>query len=58
VFLLWGRNDPFGSVETGRTGAEHVPDAEFHEVGTGHLPWLDEPKTCGDLLRDFLDRRG
>lgn len=58
VSLIWGSDDPFGSVETGRAGAEHFPDAEFHEVGTGHLPWLDEPERCGDLLRDFIDRRG
>lgn len=54
VTLLWGRDDPFGSVETGRTGAEHFADASFHEVGVGHLPWLDDPETCGSILRPFL----
>lgn len=56
VILCWGPNDPFGSVETGRAGAKYFPDAEFHEVGTGHLPWLDDPEKCGELLREFLDR--
>jgi pimeloyl-ACP methyl ester carboxylesterase len=54
VALIWGSEDPFGSVEQGRSGAEYFPDAAFHEVGTGHLPWLDEPERCGELLRDFL----
>lgn len=58
VCLIWGSNDLFGSVEAGRAGAEHFPDAEFHEVGTGHLPWLDEPETCGELIRAFLARHG
>lgn len=58
VCLLWGSNDPFGSVETGRAGAKHFPDADFHEVGTGHLPWLDAPEQCGEIIRDFLDRHG
>lgn len=58
VCLLWASNDPFGSVKTGRAGTEYFRDAEFHEVGTGHLPWLDEPERCGELIRDFLDRRG
>lgn len=56
VTLLWGSEDPFGSVEKGRTGAKYFPDAEFREVGTGHLPWLDNPAKCGMLLREFLDR--
>lgn len=54
VLLLWGRDDPFGTVEQGRRGAASLPDAAFHEVGVGHLPWLDEPATCGELVRGFL----
>ncbi len=54
VLLIWGREDPFGSVEKGRSGARHFPDARFEEVGIGHLPWLDEPETCGRLVREFL----
>lgn len=54
VCLIWGSEDPFGSVETGRSGAEHFGEAEFHEVGVGHLPWLDEPERCGEILGEFL----
>lgn len=54
VLAIWGREDPFGSVEVGRSGAEHFQDAAFHEVGVGHLPWLDDPDSCGQLLREFL----
>lgn len=56
VQLIWGSEDPFGSVKAGRRGADHFPDAAFHEVGVGHLPWLDEPERCGELLRTFLER--
>lgn len=58
VLLLWGSDDPFGTPEMGRRGADHFPTAEFHDVGTGHLPWLDEPATCGELARDFIERHG
>lgn len=58
VCLIWGSDDPFGSVAAGRAGAAHFPDAEFHEVGVGHLPWLDEPETCGALARAFIAQRG
>jgi pimeloyl-ACP methyl ester carboxylesterase len=54
VLLLWGSNDPFGSVAVGQSGVEYFRDAEFHEVGVGHLPWLDEPEVCGALLRDVF----
>lgn len=58
VMLCWGPNDPFGDIDTGRAGADHFPDAEFNEVGTGHLPWLDDPEKCGGFLRAFLDQPG
>ena len=58
VLLGWGSNDSFGSPEVGRAGAKHFPDAAFHEVGAGHLPWLDEPIACGKLVGDFLARSG
>jgi len=55
VMLLWGTNDPFGSVETGREIAEILPSSEFHAIQNGgHLPWLDNPAECGSLSRDFL----
>lgn len=56
VTLLWGSDDPFGSVERGRAGAAALPDANFHEVGIGHLPWLDAPERCGELVGQFLGR--
>lgn len=57
VSLIWGSEDPFGNVETGREGSDNFSDAEFHEVGVGHLPWLDEPERCGELVRAFLDQK-
>lgn len=58
VTLLWGSGDPYGSLEVGRAGAAHFPDAAFHEAGVGHLPWLDDPSACGDLVRAHLARAG
>jgi pimeloyl-ACP methyl ester carboxylesterase len=55
TMFLWGTNDPFGSVETGREIAKILPAAEFHAIqGGGHLPWLDEPAECGRLSREFI----
>lgn len=58
VLLIWGSNDPFGKVETGRKIAQLLPMGEFHEIsGCGHLPWLDEPKKCAELIVSFLSDR-
>jgi pimeloyl-ACP methyl ester carboxylesterase len=51
VLLIWGTNDPFGKIEAGRKIAQLLPMGEFHEIpGGGHLPWLDEPKKCAELI--------
>ena len=55
--FLWGTNDPFGSIETGREIAKCMPSAEFCAIQNGgHLPWLDDPAECGRRIRTFLGR--
>jgi pimeloyl-ACP methyl ester carboxylesterase len=56
VLLGWGSTDSFGGPEVGQAGAKHFRDAEFHEIGFGHLPWLDAPAAFGELVRGFLSR--
>lgn len=57
VQFLWGSNDPFGSVQTGRKIAELIPNAIFHEIeNTGHLPWLEKPDICGELINQFITK--
>lgn len=58
VLFIWGSDDPFGAVERGRKGATWLRDVEFHVVGTGHLPWLDEPERCGELILEFVGGNG
>ena len=53
--LIWGADDTFGS-ETVATALEHrLADAELHVLArAGHLPWIDEPELCGELIGAFL----
>jgi pimeloyl-ACP methyl ester carboxylesterase len=54
TLLIWGENDPFGSLSTGRQIAEALPRAELRVLpGGGHLPWLDDPAQCGALISRF-----
>jgi pimeloyl-ACP methyl ester carboxylesterase len=54
TLFIWGENDPFGSLDAGRTAADLMPDARLEVVGIGHLPWWDDAEECGRLVRDFV----
>lgn len=54
VQLIWGEQDPFGSVTAARRAATILPDGELHLVPGGHAPWLNLPEQVGDLARRFL----
>lgn len=54
VQLIWGQDDPFGPVETGRRAADLLPDAQFSAVAGGHMPWFDAPDEVAALVQVFL----
>ncbi len=54
VLFLWGRNDPFGSLETAREASQIIPDSRLCEMPTGHLPYIDQPQECGRVICEFL----
>jgi pimeloyl-ACP methyl ester carboxylesterase len=56
VLLVRGDNDPFGNLDVARQVARILPNASLHEIRAGHLPFLDEPRECGDVIREFLSR--
>jgi pimeloyl-ACP methyl ester carboxylesterase len=58
TLFLWGESDPFGTVDVGRRACSLIPDARLELVGTGHLPWLDDPGRCGHLASKFLAELG
>ncbi len=59
VLMVWGTSDPFGSVATAQRIAAILPDAQLQTIdGAGHLPWLDEPARCGELVSGFLAALG
>jgi pimeloyl-ACP methyl ester carboxylesterase len=56
--LIWGMKDPFGKPAAGRAITGIMPDGSFHEIpGGSHLPWLDQPAQCGELIREFWGQR-
>lgn len=54
LFIL-GTKDTFCSVETGEQIAAATPNCRFEVIpGAGHLPWLEDPRKCGDLIKGFF----
>jgi pimeloyl-ACP methyl ester carboxylesterase len=54
VLYVWGRSDPFGSLEVARRAQALTPGSQLEMIGVGHLPWLDAPEACGRVTSEFL----
>jgi 2-hydroxy-6-oxonona-2,4-dienedioate hydrolase len=55
VHFIWGEGDPYGDPSLGGAATRRMPNARLTTLATGHLPWVDEPARCGDLVQEFLD---
>ncbi|WP_165949521.1 alpha/beta fold hydrolase [Kribbella turkmenica] len=57
VLLVWGRDDFVADLTAAGRIVDSLPNASLVEAGTGHLPWLQEPRQVADALGDFLRAR-
>jgi pimeloyl-ACP methyl ester carboxylesterase len=55
VQLIWGDRDPFGSPAVGAEMSEIMQRARLVTLAAGHLPWVDEPDRCAEIVREFLE---
>lgn len=54
--VFWGKDDPFGSVETGRQMVDAMPSAQLQIVEGGHTPWLNEPERIANQTTAFFQK--
>lgn len=54
VLMVYGSSDPIGTVELWHDQLASLPNGRLAVLGTGHLPWWDEPQQVGAVVRDFL----
>lgn len=54
TLLLWGDNDPVGSVEVARAAVRDIPDAQLEVLPGGHVPYLGNPEHVAELLCGFV----
>lgn len=58
VLFIWGDGDAFAGPEYGREACGLMPDAKLEVLVGGHLPWVDEPRRCAELVSAFLRSHG
>lgn len=57
TLVVWGKNDPFFTVEGARAYARDIPHIETHILDAGHFALEEEAARIADLMSDFLDRK-
>jgi pimeloyl-ACP methyl ester carboxylesterase len=53
TLVLWGEQDPVGSIPVARAVTELIPDARLEVLPTGHGPWLGQPTRTAAAVTDF-----
>jgi pimeloyl-ACP methyl ester carboxylesterase len=56
VRFVWGERDPFGPPSAGEAARLVMPDARLMTLNAGHLPWVDQPNRCADIVQELLDQ--
>jgi pimeloyl-ACP methyl ester carboxylesterase len=54
MLILWGKNDPFFTVEGAKAYQRDLPNAELHLIDTGHFALEDSAGFIAASIRQFL----
>ena len=54
MLIVWGKNDPFFTVEGARAFLRDLPEAELHLLDTGHFALEDKGEFIAGQMRRFL----
>jgi len=57
TLIVWGRNDPFFTVEGAKAYQRDLPHAKFHLLDTGHFALEDSSDFIAEQIRNFLSQR-
>ncbi len=57
MLIVWGKNDPFFTVEGAKAYQRDLPNAELHLIDTGHFALEDSSAFIAERMRDFLSTR-
>ena len=57
MLIVWGKNDPFFTVEGAKAYLRDVPKAELHFLDTGHFALEEESEAIGRKIQQFFKAR-
>ena len=57
TLIVWGRNDPFFTVEGAKAFLKDLPEAQLHLLDTGHFALEEESGFIAEKIREFFGRR-
>jgi len=55
MLIVWGKNDPFFTVEGAKAYQRDIPKAELHFLDTGHFALEDHCEFIAEKIRGFLE---
>ena len=58
MLIVWGKNDPFFTVEGAKAFLRDLPKAELHLLDAGHFALEEYADIIGERIEDFLGRVG
>ena len=53
MLILWGKNDPFFTIEGAKAYQRDIPNAELHLIDTGHFALEDFSSFIAERMRTF-----
>ncbi len=54
MLIVWGKNDPFFTVEGAKAYQRDLPKAELHLINSGHFALEDSSGFIAERMREFL----
>jgi pimeloyl-ACP methyl ester carboxylesterase len=54
MLILWGKNDPFFTVEGAKAYQKDLSNAQLHLIDTGHFALEDSSSFIAEHMREFL----
>jgi pimeloyl-ACP methyl ester carboxylesterase len=54
TLIVWGKNDPFFTVEGAEAYLKDLPKAQLYLLDTGHFALEEELESIADKMKEFL----
>lgn len=57
TLIIWGQNEPVGSVPVIKAVNDRIPHSQLELLPAGHAPWLGHPERVAELVSTFIQKK-